>query len=40
MDIKKEELANAPTFKSRKDQMAEKEAERIRRELGAARARN
>jgi PRC-barrel domain len=32
MVIKKEELANAPTFKSRKDQMAEKEAERIRRE--------
>ena len=35
MDIKKEELANAPTFKSRKDQMAEKEAERIRREAPA-----
>jgi hypothetical protein len=32
MDIKKDELTNAPTFKSRKDQRAEKEAERVRRE--------
>jgi hypothetical protein len=32
MEIKKEELTSAPTFKSRKAQMAEKEAERIRRE--------
>ena len=35
MDIKKEELTNAPTFKSRMDQVAEKEAERIRREAPA-----
>ncbi len=35
MDIKKEELTNAPTFKSKLDQVAEKEAERIRREAPA-----
>ena len=32
MDIKKDELTNAPTFKSKKDQVAEKEADRVRRE--------
>ncbi len=32
MDIKKDELTNAPTFKSKKDQVAEKEADRIRTE--------
>jgi hypothetical protein len=35
MDIKKEELAKAPTFKFRKDQMAEKEVERVRRQSPA-----
>ena len=30
MDVKKEELANAPAFKSRKDQDAERRAERAR----------
>ena len=30
MDIKKEELSNAPTFKSRKEQEQEKQAERAR----------
>lgn len=30
MDIKKEELTNAPTFKSKKDQESEKQAERAR----------
>ena len=35
MDIKKDELTNAPTFKSRKAQLAEQEAERIRRESPA-----
>ena len=30
MDIKKEELTNAPTFKSKKEQEQEKQAERAR----------
>ena len=37
MDIKKDELANAPTFKSKKDQDAEKAAEKRRMEAPAQR---
>jgi PRC-barrel domain len=37
MDVKKEELANAPTFKSKRDQEAEKQAEQRRNELPAQR---
>lgn len=37
MDVKKEELANAPIFKSMRDQEAEKEAEKRRSEAPAQR---
>jgi sporulation protein YlmC with PRC-barrel domain len=37
MDVKKEELANAPSFKSRKDQDAERQAERARSQPPAQR---
>ena len=37
MDIKKEELANAPTFKSARDQEAEKQAQQRARETPAQR---
>ena len=38
MDVKKEELANAPSFKSKKDQDAEKQAaERARNQPPAQR---
>src|SRR4029453_17620 len=37
MDVKKEDLANAPTFKSLRDQEAEKLAEKRRNELPAQR---